>query len=50
MSLTLEVRLRQPNAAIAIVMDKFLVTCLIHFPGPDDFRLIDVRGVIDPLV
>ena len=40
--------LHQPNGPVFVGVEKFQIVCGIHLPRPDDFRVFDIRRVIDP--
>jgi hypothetical protein len=44
------IRIDHPNLSVAVVVEKRLQILARTIPCPDDFRAIDVRGVIHPLV
>src|SRR5580700_8691905 len=45
-----EIRLQKPDRAIGIVVAEFFIFNGAQIAGPDDARVVDIGGVVDPFV
>src|SRR6267154_1393657 len=46
----LRIGLHEPDSPVFVVVDKFEILGFVHFARPHHLGVIDVRGVVDPLI